>query len=80
MSALQRAQALNQVLENVERAHMSMVGNVRAHIQRGARLEPGGVHNCAVQDETAPAESPACLNNSAMRAGRKGGRWLADTG
>ena len=34
---------------------MGVVGNMRAHIQRGTCLEPGRVHDCAVQDEATPA-------------------------
>ena len=34
---------------------MCMVSNMAAHIQRGSRLEPSGIHCGAIQDQTATA-------------------------
>ena len=34
---------------------MCVVSNMAAHVQRGSRLEPGGIHCCAVQDQTTTA-------------------------
>ena len=37
---------------------MGVVGDMRAHVQCGACLEPGGIDHCTVQDEATPAANP----------------------
>ena len=59
---------------------MGMVSNMCADVQRGACLEPGGVHDCAVQYKATPANKPPQFTDPRnSQAGRQAGRHTAVT-
>lgn len=50
---------------------MGVVGDMRAHVQCGACLEPGGIDHRAVQDETAPASNLSATSAPVRQENRR---------